>query len=106
MIFNKLFSQYLIDNSIIDAETANDYCQIADELNTPMYVRLADDQVLEEEKIYQVLADYLGYEYRFYQLSEIDLEFVKQYPRDLLIEYQGVPYELKDDELTVLVLKH
>ncbi len=102
MIFNKLFSQYLIDNSIIDAETANDYCQIADELNTPMYVRLADDQVLEEEKIYQVLADYLGYEYRFYQLSEIDLEFVKQYPRDLLIEYQGVPYELKDDELTVL----
>lgn len=102
MIFNKLFSQYLIDNSIIDAETANDYCQIADELNTPMYVRLADDQVLEEEKIYQVLADYLGYEYRFYQLSEIDLEFVKQYPRDLLIEYQGVPYELKDEELTVL----
>lgn len=102
MIFNKLFTQYLVENSIIDSATANDYCQIADELNTPIYTRLLDDQVLEEEKIYQALADYLGYEYRFYQLSEIDLEFVKQYPRDLLIEYQGVPYELVGDELTVL----
>ena len=102
MIFNKLFTQYLVENSIIDSATANDYCQIADELNTPIYTRLLDDQVLEEEKIYQALADYLGYEYRFYQLSEIDLDFVKQYPRDLLIEYQGVPYELVGDELTVL----
>ena len=102
MIFNKLFTQYLIDNSILDSDTANDYCQIADELNAPIYTRLVADEVIEEERIYQVLADYLGYEYRFYQLSEINLDFVKQYPRDLLIEYQGVPYELRDDELTVL----
>lgn len=102
MIFNKLFTQYLIDNSIIDSDTARDYCQIADELNAPIYTRLVADAVVEEERIYQVLADYLGYEYRFYQLSEIDLDFVERYPRDLLIEYQGVPYELKDDELTVL----
>ena len=102
MIFNKLFTQYLIENSIIDQDTANDYCQIADELNAPIYTRLVADEVIEEERIYQVLADYLGYEYRFYQLSEINLDFVKQYPRDLLIEYQGVPYELRDDELTVL----
>ena len=102
MIFNELFTQYLIDNSIIDSDTARDYCQIADELNAPIYTRLVADAVVEEERIYQVLADYLGYEYRFYQLSEIDLDFVERYPRDLLIEYQGVPYELKDDELTVL----
>lgn len=102
MIFNKLFSQYLIDNSVLDADTANDYCQIADELNTPIYTRLLEDEILDEEKMYQILADYLGYEYRFYQLSEIDLEFVKKYPRDLLIEYQGVPFELVEDELTVL----
>lgn len=102
MIFNRLFTEYLIEKSVIDADTANGYCQIADELNTPIYTRLIADEIIDEEKIYQSLADYLGYEYRFYQLSEIDLEFVKKYPRDLLIEYQGVPYELKDDELTVL----
>lgn len=102
MIFNKLFTQYLIEQSVIDSDTANDYCQIADELNSPIYVRLIEDEVIDEEKIYQALADYLGYEYRFYQLSEIDLEFVKKYPRDLLIEYQGVPFELKNDELIVL----
>lgn len=102
MIFNKLFTQYLIEKSVLDSDTASDYCQIADELNTPIYTRLIEDEVVEEERMYQVLADYLGYEYRFYQLSEINLDFVKQYPRDLLIEYQGVPFELKDDVLTVL----
>ena len=102
MIFNKLFTKYLIDNSILKSEQIDKYCKIADQLNIPVYLKLVSDKIIEEDKAYQLLADYLGYEYRFYQLSEIDIDFVRQYPRDLLIEYQCIPYEIKDNVLTVI----
>lgn len=102
MIFNRLFTQYLIDETIIDPEVAEEYCAKADAIDTPVYTELIKNGIVEEEKIYQVLADYLGYEYRFCQLAEVNLEFIKQYPRDLLIEYQGVPFELNGDVLTIL----
>lgn len=102
MIFNKLFTKYLIDNSILKPEQIDKYCKIADQLNIPVYLKLVSDKIIEEDKAYQLLADYLGYEYRFYQLSEIDIDFVRQYPRDLLIEYQCIPYEIKDNVLTVI----
>ncbi len=102
MIFNKLFAQYLVEELVIDLTIANNYCEMADKLRIPVYKKLVDDNIIEEEKIYQVLAKYLGYEYRLYQLFEINLDFVKNYPRDLLIEYQTLPIELKDDALTVV----
>ena len=102
MIFNRLFTQYLIDETIIAPEVAEEYCAKADAIDTPVYTELIKNGIVEEEKIYQVLADYLGYEYRFCQLAEVNLEFIKQYPRDLLIEYQGVPFELNGDVLTIL----
>lgn len=102
MIFNTLFTQYLIDELIVSPEIAEEYCAKADASDTPIYNELIKNGIIEEEKIFQALADYLGYEYRFCQLAEIDLQFVKQYPRDLLLEYQGVPFELKDGVLTIL----
>ncbi|MGM9632560.1 MAG: GspE/PulE family protein [Eubacteriales bacterium] len=102
MIFNKLFTQFLIDEGVVEKSVALEYCDKADAVDTPIYIKLVESKMIEEEKIYQALADYLGYEYRFCQLAEIDLEFVKQYPRDLLLEYQGVPFELRGDVLTVL----
>jgi len=102
MIFNTLFTQYLIDEMVVSPEVAEEYCAKADAIDTPIYNELIKNGVIEEEKIFQALADYLGYEYRYCQLSEIDLEFVKQYPRDLLLEYQGVPFELKNGVLTIL----
>lgn len=102
MIFNKLFSKYLIEEFIISSEISEKYRVKANSLETPMYLELAKDKVLDEETIYRALADFLGLEYRFCQLSEIDLEFVGKYPRDLLLEYQGVPFEIRDDVLVIL----
>ena len=102
MIFNKLFTQYLIDKSIISDDFANNCCKRANENRVPVYIQLIDDKIIDEEKTYQILADYLQFKYRYYQLSEIDLELVKKYPQDILIEYQCVPFELNDDILTVL----
>ena len=102
MIFNKLFTQYLIDKSIISDDFANNCCKRANENRVPVYIQLIDDKIIDEEKTYQILADYLQFKYRYYQLSEIDLELVKKYPQDILIEYQCVPFELNDNTLTVL----
>ncbi len=102
MIFNKLFSKYLIDESILKRDIAEQYYAKADSLDSPMYIELINDKVLDEENIYRALADFLGFEYRFYQLSEINLDFIRKYPRDLLLEYQGVPIEVKDGVLVIL----
>ena len=102
MIFNRLFAQYLIDEVVLDADLIREYCDRADSIDAPIHVELVKNNLIEEEKMYQVLAEYLGIEYRFCQLAEINLEFIKQYPRDLLIEYQGVPFEIRGDLLTIL----
>ena len=102
MIFNRLFTNYLIEKQALSEALAAEWLERSDAAGTPMYLELAKGEVIEEEPLYRLLADFLGYEYRFCQLSEIKLEFVKQYPRDLLIEYQGVPFALQGDVLTVL----
>ena len=102
MIFNKLFTQYLTDKLVVSHDVANNCCKRANEKRVPVYSQLIDDKIFDEEKIYQILADYLQFDYRFYQLSEIDLELVEKYPRDILIQYQCIPLALKDDVLTVI----
>lgn len=102
MIFNRLFTNYLIEKQALSEELAVEWRERSDVAGSPIYLELAKNEVIEEEPLYRLLADFLGYEYRFCQLSEIDLEFVKQYPRDMLIEYQGIPFSLQGDELTVL----
>lgn len=102
MIFNRLFSKYLIDEAVLEPEIIREYCDRADSIDTPLHIELVKNNLIEEEKMYQALADFLGLEYRFCQLAEINLEFIKQYPRDLIIEYQGVPFEIRGDLLTVL----
>ncbi len=102
MIFNRLFTNYLIEKQALNAELAAEWLERSDAAGSPIYLELAKGEVMEEEPLYRLLAEFLGYEYRFCQLSEIDLEFVKQYPRDLLIEYQGVPFALQGNVLTVL----
>jgi type IV pilus assembly protein PilB len=102
MIFNSLFTKYLIENKILEKELANEWLMKSNAIGTPIYLELVKNEILDEEAIYRDLAKYLGYEYRYCHLSEIQLDFVKNYPRDLMIEYQGVPFFLHGDTLTIL----
>ena len=102
MIFNRLFTNYLIEKQALAEALATEWLERSDSAGTPIHLELAKGNVIDEEPLYRLLADFLGYEYRFCQLSEINLEFVKRYPRDLLIEYQGIPLTLQGDILTVL----
>lgn len=103
MLFNNHFSNHLISAGLLDAEAAQHWCSKADDACAALHTLLLQNQVLDEESLYRTLADFLGLEYRFCQLSEIHLPFVEQFPRELLIEHQGVPLHLKDGTLTVLL---
>lgn len=103
MIYNKLFSDCLVKAGLLDASAAQPLCEKADEDCIPLHIQLLQERVIAEETLYRTLADFLGLEYRFCQLSEIDLSFVERFPRDKLIEYEGVPLVLQDDTLTVLI---
>jgi type IV pilus assembly protein PilB len=102
MIFNKLFAKYLIEESIVTSDVATQYRAKSDALETPIYVELINDKVIDEEILYRSLANFLGFEYRFCQLSEINLDFVGKFPRDLLLEYSGVPFDLIGETLYIL----
>ena len=102
MIFNKLFTKYLIEEFIISPDIAEKHRIKSDIDNVPMYIELVKNNIFNEETAYRVLAEFLGFEYRFCQLSEINLKLVGKYPRDLLLEYEGVPFEIRDDVLVIL----
>ena len=102
MIFNQLFTKYLIEEFIISPNIAEKYRIKSDSAGLPMYIELVKNNILNEETAYRVLAEFLGFEYRFCQLSEINLKLVGKYPRDLLLEYEGVPFEIRDDVLVIL----
>ncbi len=103
MIFNRLFSAYLTKKHFLTEEHAKAQCAKSDSTGMPMYLDLVQEKVLEEETVYRALADFAGMEYRFCQLHQINLPFVKRFPQELLSEYGGIPLEECDGCLTVLV---
>lgn len=103
MILNRLFSAYLTREHYLTEEHAKAQCAKSDGAGTPMYLDLVRERVLEEETAYRALADFLGMEYRFCQLSQINLSFVKRFPQELLSEYGGIPLEQTEGCLTVLL---
>jgi hypothetical protein len=40
MIFNRLFSKYLIDEAVLESETIKEYCDIADSIDTLLHIEL------------------------------------------------------------------
>lgn len=102
MIFNDLFTKYLLDEKMISPVVADEYRENANLAGKPLHTELINHRILDEEKAYQALAGFFGFEYRFCQLSEIDLYLIEKYPRDLLLEYQCIPLSEEENELILL----
>ena len=102
MIFNTSFAKYLIEKKIITKKEAFALRDKSNSNGNPLFVELVKSGKMDEETAYTLLAGFLNYEYRFVQLSELDLELVRAYPRDKLVEYSGLPLTLEGDELTIL----
>ena len=79
MIFNRLFTNYLIEKQILSEELATEWLERSDAAGSPLHLELYKGGIVEEESLYRMLAEFLGYEYRFCQLSEINLSFFPPY---------------------------
>lgn len=102
MIFNELFGRYLSEKGELTKAQAAEWIRKADENASPLSVELVKGKVLSEERTYIALAEYLGVEYRFCQLSEIDPKLAGKYSLERLMEFQAVPLSETSSALTLL----
>lgn len=102
MLFNNSFAEFLAENKVLSKEKALEWQERANANTTTLHTELVKNNVLDEEVCYMALAKFFGLEYRFYQLSEVDLDFIQKYPRDKLIEYKAIPLFERDGTLNVL----
>jgi len=102
MIFNQLFANYLKTKGILDAKTIDEWREKSDRNSSPMYLELARNGIISEEEIFRQVGEYYGFEYRFVQLSEINLSLIEKFPKEKLIEFEVVPFEEDDKSVTFL----
>lgn len=102
MKFNQLFTKYLIKQHLLTRKVAEEWCEKADTVASPLHVELVKNGCMQEEAAYQALAEFLKFDYRFVTITELDLDFIKKYPRDVLLEHMGLPIYLQDNTLHIL----
>lgn len=102
MIFNELFGRFLSEKGDITRAEAAEWVKKADEKASPLHAELVKAKILSEEGAYIALAEYLGVDYRFCQLSEIDPKLVGKFSLERLMELQAVPVEESASALTLL----
>ncbi len=104
MIFNDLFYKYLSNNNIINENSLEEVYEEANLNNQPLYVEIVRKKVTNEENIYQALAKFLGLEYRFMQISELDLKLIKKFSLEKIVELKAIPIEETTNTIVVLMV--
>ena len=99
MLFNEIFAKYLLEQKILPKETVEPSLTKADKGGIPVYRELVESGA-EEDVVYRVLADFLQLPYRDFPLTDVNVRLVTRFPREKLIEYQVVPYEVREKEIT------
>lgn len=102
MIFNNSFAKFLIEEKILDQKITLEWCDKANKNGVTLHTELVKNKVLDEETCFISVANFFDLEYKFCQLSEVNLTFLKKYPREKLVEYQGIPLMMENDVLYVL----
>lgn len=103
MIFNQLFASYLSKEQFLKQNVLDEWVVKSNKNQNPIFYELVKNNVCKEEPLFQKLAAFLDLEYRFVQLTEVNLDFVNKFPRDKIIEFQAVPlYENDDGEVIIL----
>ncbi len=102
MIFNDLFYKYLNDNNILNETSLKDIYEEANLNNQPLHIEIVKKKITNEENIYQALAKFCNIEYRFMQISELDLKIIKKFSIEKIVELKAIPIEETNKTITVL----
>lgn len=103
MIFNELFSKYLIENSIFDEAFITKYLEEAEKNTNPLYYEIIKTKKYSEDKIFKAVASFFHLTFKTIQLSQIDIKRIDEYPRQKLIEYRVCPINEDDNSVTFAV---
>lgn len=103
MVFNDLFANYLLNNNILTDKTLKSVCEHANNNNVALYTEIVKSNILDEETIYQHLAKFCLLEYRFMQISELELNLVKDFSLEKIIELKAIPIEINEKMITLLI---
>lgn len=103
MIFNDLFYKYLSDNNVLDETTLKEVYDNANINNQPLHTLIVKKKLLGEEEVFQRLAKFCLLEYRFIQISELDLKLIKKFSIEKIIELKAIPLEETNKTVTVLI---
>ena len=102
MLFNEIFARHLIEKGILPKEKVETALMRADKANFPVYSELVRDGA-DEDVIYRTLAGFLGIPFRNFPLTEVSMKLVSKFPKEKLIEYQVVPHEEREHEISFAV---
>ena len=102
-MFNLSFKEYLIENSGVEASRIEEAYQNCLKNNSLIQNELVRMKHFGEKDVYQYLAHYFEIPYRFVQLTEINLDLVKQFSLEKMIEYKALPIEEDDNTITFII---
>ena len=102
-MFNLSFKEYLIENSGVEASRIEEAYQNCLKNNSLIQDELVRMKHFGEKDVYQYLAHYFEIPYRFVQLTEINLDLVKQFSLEKMIEYKALPIEEDDNTITFII---
>ena len=103
MLFNELFGNYLIQKKVLKENVIKEYILKSDTNHNALQIELSKARLVNDEILYRHLADFCLLKYRFMQISEVDLDLVKKYPLEKMIELRVLPIEDNEEEITFLI---
>lgn len=102
MLFNDLFYNYLIQNQVLNESTLKEIKKQAEVNSNALQVEIVKKKIIGEETLYQELANFLSLEYRFLQISELNLELIKKFSLEKIIELKAIPIDETSNTITIL----
>ena len=102
-MINLGFKNYLIKNAILKESDIEDAFNASQNNGTLLQDELVRQKLMDEKESYKLFAEYLNIPYRFVQLSELNVDIIRQFPMDRLDEFKALPIAEDDTTITFIL---
>ena len=102
-MINLGFKNYLIKNAKLKESDIEDAFNASQNNGTLLQDELVRQKLMDEKESYKLFAEYLNIPYRFVQLSELNVDIIRQFPMDRLDEFKALPIAEDDTTITFIL---
>lgn len=103
MLFNELFGNYLVENGLLSSDNCLEVKKQAELNASALQTEILKKHLLSEEVLYINLAKFCNIEYRFLQISELDLTLINKFSLEKIIELRAIPIDETSSTITFLI---